>query len=251
MTAPAIIITFCLGPWESFFFIVFSAVFSIIFKLDNCEQKFRYNWTTHLFWTYCTNCVLNCLPLQNTKNRFASHILSFITQRMAWCGFRRERRNGAAPINHLSVDTPCRRHNMTSLQQPRTILVGHHSAGRQASGTSIKLSPRDCISLRCRGRPCSPSNKALPCRVLFWLSVHSYDSKLSPNVLLIKKGVKQTSLLWLMGCGERGIRTPGPVKVNGFQDRRDRPLRHLSGGKSTTFSAPDNPIQKNFLHPFI
>ena len=32
----------------------------------------------------------------------------------------------------------------------------------------------------------------------------------------------------LLVCGKRGIRTPGPVKVNGFQDRRDRPLRHLS-----------------------
>ncbi len=29
-------------------------------------------------------------------------------------------------------------------------------------------------------------------------------------------------------CGERGIRTPGPVTVNGFQDRRIRPLCHLS-----------------------
>ena len=28
--------------------------------------------------------------------------------------------------------------------------------------------------------------------------------------------------------GERGIRTPGGVTLNGFQDRRDRPLRHLS-----------------------
>ena len=28
--------------------------------------------------------------------------------------------------------------------------------------------------------------------------------------------------------GERGIRTPGPLRINGFQDRRDRPLRHLS-----------------------
>jgi hypothetical protein len=28
--------------------------------------------------------------------------------------------------------------------------------------------------------------------------------------------------------GERGIRTPGPVTVNGFQDRRIRPLCHLS-----------------------
>lgn len=29
-------------------------------------------------------------------------------------------------------------------------------------------------------------------------------------------------------CGERGIRTPGTSQFNGFQDRRDRPLRHLS-----------------------
>ena len=29
--------------------------------------------------------------------------------------------------------------------------------------------------------------------------------------------------------GERGIRTPGPVTVNGFQDRRIRPLCQLSG----------------------
>ena len=31
--------------------------------------------------------------------------------------------------------------------------------------------------------------------------------------------------------GERGIRTPGPVTVNGFQDRRIRPLCHLSTAK--------------------
>ena len=29
-------------------------------------------------------------------------------------------------------------------------------------------------------------------------------------------------------CGERGIRTPGTSQFNGFQDRRDRPLCHLS-----------------------
>ena len=28
--------------------------------------------------------------------------------------------------------------------------------------------------------------------------------------------------------GEGGIRTPGPLRVNGFQDRRYRPLSHLS-----------------------
>ena len=32
----------------------------------------------------------------------------------------------------------------------------------------------------------------------------------------------------LQFCGKRGIRTPEPFQVNGFQDRRDRPLRHLS-----------------------
>lgn len=31
--------------------------------------------------------------------------------------------------------------------------------------------------------------------------------------------------------GERGIRTPGPVTVNGFQDRRIRPLCQLSAAK--------------------
>ncbi len=29
-------------------------------------------------------------------------------------------------------------------------------------------------------------------------------------------------------CGERGIRTPGPVTVNSFQDCRNRPLCHFS-----------------------
>ena len=36
---------------------------------------------------------------------------------------------------------------------------------------------------------------------------------------------------FVFSCGERGIRTPGPVTVNGFQDRRIRPLCHLSGAK--------------------
>ena len=33
--------------------------------------------------------------------------------------------------------------------------------------------------------------------------------------------------------GEEGIRTPGTLLPFGFQDRRDRPLCHLSGGKFT------------------
>ena len=35
-------------------------------------------------------------------------------------------------------------------------------------------------------------------------------------------------------CGKRGIRTPGTSRFNGFQDRRNRPLCHLSGDKSST-----------------
>ena len=43
--------------------------------------------------------------------------------------------------------------------------------------------------------------------------------------------------LFMNGGGERGIRTPGPSQVNGFQDRRNRPLCQLSAAK----------IQINFI----
>ena len=42
--------------------------------------------------------------------------------------------------------------------------------------------------------------------------------------------------------GERGIRTPGGLHLNGFQDRRNRPLCHLSGNKSTKFFLPAKEI---------
>ena len=35
--------------------------------------------------------------------------------------------------------------------------------------------------------------------------------------------------------GERGIRTPGPVTVNSFQDYRNRPLCHLSNNSDCIF----------------
>lgn len=34
--------------------------------------------------------------------------------------------------------------------------------------------------------------------------------------------------------GEGGIRTPGPLRANGFQDRRNRPLCHFSGTANNT-----------------
>ena len=45
--------------------------------------------------------------------------------------------------------------------------------------------------------------------------------------------------------GERGIRTPGGVTLNGFQDRRNRPLCHLSG-KPFGFTAQ---MYKDFPKP--
>ena len=42
------------------------------------------------------------------------------------------------------------------------------------------------------------------------------------------------SLSGRMFSGERGIRTPGASQLNGFQDRRNRPLCHLSGHKNST-----------------
>lgn len=38
-----------------------------------------------------------------------------------------------------------------------------------------------------------------------------------------------------LASGERGIRTPGPVTVNSFQDYRNRPLCHLSAAKVQLF----------------
>ena len=36
------------------------------------------------------------------------------------------------------------------------------------------------------------------------------------------------TLIFNVCCGETGIRTPGTSQYNGFQDRRNRPLCHLS-----------------------
>lgn len=50
-------------------------------------------------------------------------------------------------------------------------------------------------------------------------------------------------------CGRRGIRTPGTLQFNGFQDRRDRPLRHPSGHKSST-DFPFRQIFTPIYHPY-
>ena len=77
----------------------------------------------------------------------------------------------------------------------------------------------------------------------FLFFVHSSSlmkARFQRNLLYTKKVEMCTSLLIfaftrfpeLSACGERGIRTPGTSQFNGFQDRRNRPLCHLSFGKT-------------------
>ena len=65
----------------------------------------------------------------------------------------------------------------------------------------------------------------------FFASIYLKNSKkIHPTFIFgCKKGCKSRNyLIYTLFCGERGIRTPGTSQYNGFQDRRDRPLCHLS-----------------------
>ena len=69
--------------------------------------------------------------------------------------------------------------------------------------------------------------------ILLFLSAFVLNKKKGASLLAIKKADKSLQinlslLICLFSCGERGIRTPGTSQYNGFQDRRDRPLCHLS-----------------------
>ncbi len=55
-------------------------------------------------------------------------------------------------------------------------------------------------------------------------------------------------LIALFG-GERGIRTPEPVTVNGFQDRRIRPLCQLSATKVEILTRSTKLILRLSLYP--
>jgi hypothetical protein len=68
-------------------------------------------------------------------------------------------------------------------------------------------------------------------RVCFFVPFHSLK-----QAWLISghKKSRQAGYVFLFG-GERGIRTPGGLTLNGFQDRRNRPLCHLSGGEINAY----------------
>ena len=52
--------------------------------------------------------------------------------------------------------------------------------------------------------------------------------ELQPWIRLIKKKSPVNRKIYRTLCGERGIRTPGTSRYDGFQDRCNRPLYHLS-----------------------
>ena len=64
------------------------------------------------------------------------------------------------------------------------------------------------------------------------------DTKKRPKLLKFGRFVYifvyvlRKTLIFKVYCGERGIRTPGGLTLNGFQDRRNRPLCHLSENPS-------------------
>ena len=67
--------------------------------------------------------------------------------------------------------------------------------------------------------------------------MHISIQQVDVHVPIYKKRALSDSF-FILACGERGIRTPGTSQFNGFQDRRNRPLCHLSfeiGCKITTF----------------
>ena len=76
----------------------------------------------------------------------------------------------------------------------------------------------------------------------------SQSNRLTANVTLTFKTKKSVYNIGFTRFnifgGERGIRTPGPVTVNGFQDRRDRPLCHSSGAKIRNFTACKKTLRK-------
>ena len=79
--------------------------------------------------------------------------------------------------------------------------------------------------LRPGGAAAKPTKPALTCQSVFLLNMLAQASLATT---LSKKPDELSLIRFRWFCGKRGIRTPEPFQVNGFQDRRDRPLRHLS-----------------------
>ena len=62
---------------------------------------------------------------------------------------------------------------------------------------------------------------------------------------------RRPTQILLLASGEKGIRTPGAFQLSGFQDRRNRPLCHLSGsilGGHDPFSSLESRLTVEKVH---
>ena len=85
-----------------------------------------------------------------------------------------------------------------------------------------------------RGAPAKFTPQKLINQLPF-VSRHYACEKICPhNAVKQKKMSSHRHLFASCFCGKRGIRTPGTSQFNGFQDRRNRPLCHLSAAKVET-----------------
>ena len=81
-------------------------------------------------------------------------------------------------------------------------------------------------------------------RILTYILLLSYFKRnFTDSILKNKSDFLQSLNL----RGERGIRTPGTLLYNGFQDRRIRPLCHFSAAKIQIFHFAQMFQKKNFI----
>ncbi len=91
-----------------------------------------------------------------------------------------------------------------------------------------------------RGEYTKHKNPQTALRLCFLVFIHKQK-----QVLLVPKTKNPQLLLWVFFCGERGIRTPGGVTLNSFQDCRIRPLCHFSLANANIHSIIE--VRKLFL----
>ena len=75
---------------------------------------------------------------------------------------------------------------------------------------------------------CGSLKRALCFLFYFCIPPFTYANKVCNVSVWIQKNRKILIFRLPQICGEKGIRTPGTFPFNGFQDRRIRPLCHLS-----------------------
>ncbi len=76
--------------------------------------------------------------------------------------------------------------------------------------------------------PRSEFNTNIETTASFRLHIFYFQITCKSELLTFLKTKNPQLSLWVSFCGERGIRTPGGVTLNSFQDCRIRPLCHFS-----------------------